>query len=212
MADRQRATGNIYMERGGVGGWSCGSGFARYSGAAGGGAGGGGYLRSEMGRGRPAKGNHARNGGSQSQQLAATGRGGLLSSSASLRWLRSENAHFSTSHFLLNYFCFRPAGSCGPQPPAAKARNSRCSCRPPPAIVPPQTDVAHRRRLVAPLSRLHSAPEVPPRGEFCTRECAFGRKNRAVMLRYEIFFVPLRTRKVRDTDYKQVKLNVQWIH
>ncbi len=130
MADRQRATGNIYMGRGGVGGCSCGSGFARYSGAAGGGAGGGGYLRSEMGRGRPAKGNHARNGGSQSQQLAATGRGGLLSSSASLRWLRSENAHFSTSHFLLNYFCFRPAGSCGPQPPAAKARNSRCSCRP----------------------------------------------------------------------------------
>ena len=40
----------------------------------------------------------------------------------------------------------------------------------------------------------------------------FRRKFRIVMLRYGKFFVPLRTRKVRDTDYKQVKLNVQWIH
>ncbi len=105
---------------------------------------------------------------------------------------------------------------CRPSLAAARKRIVAVSAAPatvpPPAAAPSLRMPARCRRLVAPPSRPHFAPEVPPRGEFCARECAFGRKNRAVMLRYEIFFVPLRTRKVRDTDYKQVKLNVQWIH
>jgi hypothetical protein len=48
-----------------------------------------------------------------------------------------------------------------------------------------------------------------PEPLFCIRSLNFSSGG----LPGGFFFVPLRTREVRETDYKQVKLNVkQWIH